>query len=139
MISSRAMLIVSLTILSSAYCLYGIENSVVTIENVQRFDQFLKNTSRPVVAQFHSGCPVCQATGKHFRKAASEYTTMDFLEININSMQELAQRYNIAALPTVLIFTPESQKVEYTIVGPDQKSLETALALVNKNKKNNTA
>lgn len=128
MILNRTMLIIYLTTISSIACLYSTENQPITIKSVQEYDKILKDASKPVIAQFHSGCPICQTTGHYVRQVVSQYPTVQFIEININNVQDLAQRYNITALPTVLIFIPGMNQPLYRSVGqPDQETFEAKI------------
>lgn len=115
-----AVLAVNLLIVSNIVC---IESNIALVKSEKEFDQLFQATSKLLVAQFHSGCPVCNSTRKHLQKIALEYSNVRFVEVDINSLPKLAQRYNIAALPTVLIFEPGDISPKHTIVGPDREML----------------
>jgi len=110
----------SLVIASNIFC----AESIPAIENQNEFDQLFQEMKKPLVVQFHSGCPICNTTRTHLQKIAPMYSSkIKFVEVNITVLPEPAQRYNITALPTVLIFTPGSKEPMYTIVGPNTETL----------------
>ncbi len=119
-----AILAVNLLIVSTIVCA---EASIITVKSEKEFDQLLQKASQPVAVQFHSGCSVCNSTRKHLKVIALDYSSILFVEVNITTIPELAQRYSIVALPTVLIFEPANTKPKYTIVGPDKASLTSKI------------
>ncbi len=99
-------------------------SSITVIENENEFDQLFQEMKKPLVVQFHSGCPICNTTRTHLQEIAPNYCAkIKFVEVNIIVVPEPAQRYNITALPTVLIFKPGSKEPMYTIVGPNKEIL----------------
>lgn len=102
-------------------------NSLIEIKSVREFDNLVKTSSQPIAAQFHSGCAVCNVTRRHLKEIIPDYSSVLFLEIDIEKVPNLAERYNIAALPTVLIFEPNKSEPTYTITGPNKVELESKI------------
>lgn len=107
------------------------ENKIVSVQNKQEFDRLLSKATKPAVVLFHSGCPVCKATKGHFTNMTSKYPiTVIYLEVNINILPELATKYDITSLPTVLIFQVDKPKPAQRLVGPDRETLSSAIDTV---------
>jgi thiol-disulfide isomerase/thioredoxin len=107
--------------------IFSKEDNIISIKNEKEFDQLLEKATKPIAAQFHSGCSVCNTTRRHLKDLAPKYPNVHFVEIDINDLPKLAERYTIVALPTVLIFAPKNKKPQYTIMGPNQKNLTSKL------------
>lgn len=99
------------------------ENSIASVGSEEEFEQIISKASQPVVVQFHSGCPVCNSTRRHLKEIVSEYSEVVFVEIDINVLSDVAEKYNITALPTVLVFEPHAIKPRHAIMGPDSKDM----------------
>ena len=112
----------TLSLLSLATVTLAQEN-IQSIKSIDEFDQLLASSVKPVAAQFHSNCPVCNATRIHMQKLAQELNTVTFAEVDINGVPGIAERYDITALPTVLIFSPGSQELRHKIMGPNREKL----------------
>ena len=117
----HALLAFNLLAVSNIACIE--KNRLIAIKSEKEFDHFLQKSSTPLIAQFHSGCPVCNSTRQHLQKITTEYSNIQFVEVDINTVPNLSQRYDIIALPTVLIFEPGNMKPKHTIVGPNREIL----------------
>ena len=109
--------------LFSTITIFCEETSITPIEDEKEFEQLIKTSAQPVVAQFHSGCPVCNSTRQHLNKIVSEYPAITFVEVDINVLPNTTKKYNITALPTILIFEPHNEEPKHAIMGPDNKEI----------------
>ncbi|NRB22016.1 thioredoxin family protein [Candidatus Dependentiae bacterium] len=105
-------------------------NALVQVQSIEEFDNIIKKSLQPVVAQFHSGCPICNATREHVKEVMLHYSDVRFLEIDINKVPNLTERYSITALPTVLIFEPSCTQPAYIITGPTRDDLDSKIKKV---------
>ena len=105
-------------------------NTILEVQSIQEFDEIIKNSLQPVVAQFHSGCPICNATRKNVKEVMSYHSNVWFVEIDIIKVPDLAERYSIVALPTVLIFEPSCAQPSYIMTGPTKDELESKIKTV---------
>ncbi len=116
-----AFFVTSLLVASTIFCA---ESNITAIKSEAEFDQLIVTATKPLIAQFHSGCSVCNITRRHLQGIVSDYPDINFVEVDIKLLPGLAQRYNVAALPTVFIFEPGNNKTpKHTIVGPDKEVL----------------
>ena len=84
------------------------------IKNSQQFEQEVLNSANPVFVDFCAeGCGPCRDVSPVVEEFSKEYSDkVDFVKINVDQNNELAQKYNVFSIPTLAIFKDgESQKV----------------------------
>ncbi|KAK2749991.1 hypothetical protein FQN55_002709 [Onygenales sp. PD_40] len=71
----------------------------------------LLSTTRYVVVDFYADwCPPCRAIAPVFSKLADEYASksgprqLAFAKVNVDSVKDVAHRYNVTAMPTFVVF-----------------------------------
>jgi thioredoxin 1 len=74
------------------------------IKDMKEFDGFIKDST--VVVDFYADwCGPCKVLGPIIEETAGEYDgTVKFVKVNVDSNQELAQRFQVMSIPTVLFF-----------------------------------
>ncbi len=72
----------------------------------EQFEPFLQRTGLPVLADFWAPwCGPCRAMAPHFERAAKELKDrVRLVKVNTEEAQGLAARYNIRAIPTLVLF-----------------------------------
>lgn len=87
-------------------------DTVKHISSHAEFDSLLLST-RYVVADFHADwCGPCKMIAPHFLKLASSFSIPGFLafaKVNVDTVQSVARKYGIAAMPTFLFFKDGKQ------------------------------
>ena len=80
------------------------------------FDQLIKGSTKPIVLDFWaSWCGPCKMMDPIFREAAVERPDVVFGKVNVDEEPKLAQKYEIRAIPTLLVIV--DGKVVKTRVG----------------------
>ncbi|KAL7006235.1 Elongation of fatty acids protein 2 [Cystobasidiomycetes sp. EMM_F5] len=100
---------------------------VINIGSVQAFDTLLTRAKAlPVFIDFSAEwCGPCKVISPVFEKLAKAHPKAVFLKVDVDDQRELAQRYNITAMPT-FIFLVNGDKVG-SIRGADVKGLTEAI------------
>jgi len=70
------------------------------------FQQDVLNAGNPVLVDFYAPwCGPCKMLAPVLDKLAGEYDgRVDFLKVNVDDAQDLAVRYRITGVPTLLVF-----------------------------------
>src|SRR3989344_6777705 len=73
------------------------------------FDKFIEN-GEVVVDFWAPWCGPCQMMGPEFEKASREFKgKIKFAKVNVDEEQELAQRFQIRGIPTMILFKDKEQ------------------------------
>jgi len=97
----------------------------------QSFESTVTGADGPVVVDFWAPwCGPCKMVGPVLEKLAADHgEKVTVAKVNVDENQELAARYGIMSIPTVILF--EAGKVKKQIVGArSQKDYEREFGLV---------
>jgi len=80
-------------------------NSIIELNN-QNFDDIIVNSDTPVIVDFWAPwCGPCKMMAPTFTKVALDYPLKTlFTKVNTQDEQNLAARYNIQSIPTLIMF-----------------------------------
>jgi thioredoxin 1 len=99
--------------------------------NALEFDQIVGSSTVPVVADFWAPwCGPCRMVGPVLEKMAVDHADkVTVIKINVDVNAELAARFQIMSIPTVILF--KGGQLEKKLVGAlQQKDYEKELGLV---------
>ena len=75
------------------------------IKSTQQFEQEVLNSSKPVFVDFWAEwCGPCRMVSPVVEELSKEYDNVDFVKVNVDENNELAQKYNVFSIPTLAIF-----------------------------------
>ena len=93
----------------------------ITTINQENFETKVTQSSAPVLLDFWAAwCGPCTILSPVVEELAQEHPEISFGKVNVDEVPELAQRYQISAIPTLLLF--ENGKLVRQAVGARPKS-----------------
>jgi thioredoxin 1 len=73
--------------------------------NTANFDELVLRSDKTVVVDFWAAwCPPCRVLGPSIDRLAEERPDLVVGKLNVDEAQEIADRYRITGIPTVLVF-----------------------------------
>lgn len=78
---------------------------IIQIKNDEQFNEILKG-DKPVIADFYADwCGPCKMLSPIIDEIANEKSEqLEICKINVDENQELAQKYSVQSIPTVISF-----------------------------------
>ena len=86
-----------------------------TALNKNNFDEFVLNSDKPVLLDFWaSWCGPCRMVAPILEEIANERSDVKVCKINVDEEPELAGRYNVMSIPTMIV-VKEGQVVNQAV------------------------
>ncbi len=100
------------------------DNSIVELTDSNYLSKLLKS-DKPVLVKFWaSWCRPCRRMTPEYHKAAHTFKgKVTFAEVNVDTQKQVAQRYQIRSLPTMILFKKD-KIVNKSIGSLKQKQIE---------------
>lgn len=98
---------------------------VAIVSSKSEFDAALKHDGLVVVDFFATWCGPCKMIAPLLDKFSAEYTAVKFLKVDVDELGEVAQEYEVSAMPTILFF--KDGKVVQKVIGANPAALKQAL------------
>ena len=84
--------------------------------NEENFEREVLNSDKTVIIDFYADwCGPCKIMSPVIDKIAEERTDIKVGKINVDENQELAMKYNVMSIPTILIF--KNGNISKTFIG----------------------
>ena len=91
------------------------------ITSILQFEEDVLNSGKPVFVDFWAEwCGPCRAVSPAIEELSGEYKNkVDFVKVNVDQNNDLAQKYSVFSIPTLAIF--ENGELIAQIVGAASK------------------
>ncbi len=87
----------------------------VTLGN---YSAVVEQSSKPVIIDFYAPwCPHCQQMAPLMEEASTRYPNIRFAKINCDNQAELAERFSVDRLPTLLFILPGKNETVFRSIG----------------------
>ncbi|MEM3373935.1 MAG: thioredoxin [Candidatus Woesearchaeota archaeon] len=98
--------------------------------NNENFESEVLKSDKPVIVDFWAPwCGPCRILGPRFEELSKEMTDVKFCKVNVDENQDLAEKYNIMSIPTLVLF--DKGQVKGNIIGAMSKdSLKEKIKMV---------
>lgn len=93
---------------------------IIEIESMEQFEQEVSNENGTIFIDFYATwCMPCKTMTPIIEKLAKENKEVKFFKVDVDKNNELATKYNVMSIPTMLIL--KDGKVTKTFVGVTDK------------------
>lgn len=106
---------------------------VINIESEKQFYDILKDkTNKHVIVDFYAQwCGPCKKFSPTYDKHSNTYKTITFVKVDVDEVPELAETFEIRAMPTFLVFETGKKVPAYSpLVGADPVKIENMLKML---------
>lgn len=99
--------------------------------NQETFDGTISSTTQPVIVDFWAPwCGPCRTIAPILEEIAKEKSgVITVTKVNVDESQQLAQKYNVRAIPTILFFKDGELKDQAVGLVPKDELIRKAEAL----------
>lgn len=98
---------------------------VSTVGSKAEFDEALKHSGLVVVDFFATWCGPCKMIAPLLQKFSEEYPQVKFVKLDVDQLPEVAQEYEVTAMPT--IFFIKNGSVVEKVLGAQPQAIKQAL------------
>ena len=91
------------------------------------YDQFLKENTSVFIDFYADWCGPCKMVAPIVQKVSEIYTDVAFAKVNVDDVPEVAERYGVMSIPT-MIAVKNGEVVETSVGFVPQEMLEKVVA-----------
>ena len=98
------------------------------IKNTAEYDETLKNNKSVFVDFYADWCGPCKMLGPVVEQLAGENSDVTFIKVNVDDNPEVAERYGIMSIPTLISFKDGVQAAATVGFQPKEELLKLVKA-----------
>ncbi|WP_335870233.1 thioredoxin family protein [Bacillus sp. 2205SS5-2] len=80
------------------------------ITNIDTFEQTISSSEPVIIKFFANWCPDCRRMDMFIGDIMEEYNSYTWYELNKDELPELAEKYDVMGIPSLLIFQNSEKK-----------------------------
>ena len=93
------------------------------IKNATEYDAILKDNEKVFVDFYVDWCGPCKMVGPVVEQLSNEISDVAFVKVNVDEHPQIAQRYGVMSIPTMIAFK-NGQAVKTTVGFKPKEALE---------------
>lgn len=92
-------------------------SKVQHINSITEVDQLLNSGKMTIIDFSANWCGPCKVLGPRFENVANvpKHNNINFIKVDIDDAKELAEKYEIQSIPTLIYFDKTGKKVRQTV------------------------
>ncbi len=79
------------------------------LESIEEFNQLVSTSEKLIVDFFATWCGPCKMLAPELEELASEHSDIDVVSVDVDKFEELAAKFYITAVPTMIFFKKGEQ------------------------------
>jgi thioredoxin 1 len=91
----------------------------------KNFEEFVSQSSMAVVDFYADWCMPCRIMAPRMEELSGEMDNVAFAKLNVDESNDIAQRFGVTSIPTIIIFKEGKQVDEIVGAVPKEKVRET--------------
>ena len=99
---------------------------MLIVETIEEFDNLLKENEKVLVDFYADWCGPCKMMAPVVEELAEEKLDVTFAKVNVDNLGEVAQRYGIMSIPTLILFK-DGEVASQTVGFQPKEALEAFL------------
>lgn len=110
---------------------------VISVESLEKFNEYLTNENNIhdkdyVLVDFYATwCGPCIRFAPTLEELSNKYTTVCFLKVDIDTIPEVVEKYDLASMPTFIVFdNKKTESIYQPLIGANKEALEAKLDLI---------
>ncbi len=90
----------------------------------EEFNELLK-TNKTIIVKFYADwCGPCKMFAPIFEAASKKASSVNFVTINVDELEEISKKYKITSIPTIVLFKNSAEVKRYTGIMQEPDLLE---------------
>lgn len=110
------------------------ESKIQHINSIKKVEQLLQSGKITVIDFSAEWCGPCKMLGPRFEKVANDtkHNNINFIKVDVDKAKELANKYEIQSIPTLIYFNQEGKEFKKTFGLVSEKDMTNIIEEIEK-------